>query len=154
MIRQCLSEWFGSNSHSTWDIFIHTNWSGGLVHRLPSGFTIPPACTILWTCWTVMIKLSGSLPEALFFLDTRRLKVLEQRSRPGCFSQQTKTNLMSSRAQTPLTLTSVTCSEFFLKGLTSAGDSFWQYYNSLTHPRLLHKMSLHHLPSASAQRLN
>lgn len=112
MIRQCLSEWFGSNSHSTWDIFIHTNWSGGLVHRLPSGFTIPPACTILWTCWTVMIKLSGSLPEALFFLDTRRLKVLEQQSRPGCFSQQTKTNLMSSRAQTPLTLTSVTCSSW------------------------------------------
>lgn len=83
-----------------------------------------------------------------FFLDTRRLKVLEQQSRPGCF-----TNLMSSRAKTLLTLTSVTCSEFFLKGLTSAGDSFWQYYNSLTHPRL-HKMSLHHLPSASAQRLN
>lgn len=43
-----------------------------------------------------------------FFLDTRRLKVLEQQSQPGCFSQQTKTNLMSSRAQTLPTLTSVT----------------------------------------------
>lgn len=54
-----------SNSRSTQDIFIHTNWSNGLVHRLWSGFTTPPACPIFRTCWIVMIKLSGCLPETL-----------------------------------------------------------------------------------------
>lgn len=63
-------------------MFIHTNWREDWVHRLGSGCATPPGCSIFfffWTCWIVMLKLSGWLPKS-FFLDMRQLQVLEQQS--------------------------------------------------------------------------
>lgn len=112
-----VSEWFGSNSQSTWDIFIHTNWSEGLVHRPRSGFTTPPACPIFWACWTVMIKLSGSLPEALCFWTWGDSRLWRNRASQVCLASKRNPTLCVGFSQTDLTsVTSVEELEF-LSGL-------------------------------------
>ncbi|KAK9534727.1 hypothetical protein VZT92_007156 [Zoarces viviparus] len=99
-----LSECFGSNSHSTRDILIHTNRSEGLVHRLGWIYNFSSLSHFL-NALNSDDKTAGEFARSSRFLDMRRAEVLVPQSQPAFLtaSKQNAAQEDSDRCQTDLT---------------------------------------------------